>query len=216
VALCELLGRGSWSATGLARQAALLAWAGPWAWPATVSLEHHLPVQASPQLVDRTAERGMSQAQSALQAAQAQVAGQVTWPPFTGLQGQLRPPVAGERVAGFGTLSRAPHGTQLRHPGWTFATARSASVQAVATGRVAYVGPAPGFDLVVILDHGQGFHSLYANLAAVTPRLGDRVELGQPLGSVNESQRLYFELCQYGQPIDPASWIRLEATGSRL
>jgi murein hydrolase activator len=85
-------------------------------------------------------------------------------------------------------------------------------VAAVHEGLVSYAGPFTGYGNLVILDHGDGAHSLYGHLSAISVTKGDRVE---PKGRVGLSGRnpagnpaLYFELRVDGKPVDPLQWLK--------
>ena len=88
-----------------------------------------------------------------------------------------------------------------------------APVQAVADGRVAFVGWLRGFGRLVIIDHGSGTHSLSGHLSKVAVAVGDEVRRGQTIGFVGDTEssngpKLYFELRENGRPRDPAPLLR--------
>ena len=79
-------------------------------------------------------------------------------------------------------------------------------------GQVAFTGWMRGLGTIVILDHGNGFMSLYAHLNTVSRQAGERIAAGTPLGAVGTSggrsePALYFEIRQRGAPVDPAAWL---------
>lgn len=85
-------------------------------------------------------------------------------------------------------------------------------VRAVFWARVAFVGRLPGYGRTVILDHGQGWHSIYAHLDEVLIAQGDVLRSRQRLGTVGSSgslkgRYLYLEIRENGEPRDPALWF---------
>jgi septal ring factor EnvC (AmiA/AmiB activator) len=88
-------------------------------------------------------------------------------------------------------------------------------VVAVAAGRVSFVGSLPGFDEVVVLDHGGGYLSLTGRLVAVGVADGQEVEAGTTLGhaapkTVDDGlgRTIYFEIRHGRRPIDPLPFLR--------
>lgn len=118
-------------------------------------------------------------------------------------------PVAGAVIAGFGGTLPDGHASQ----GLLIAGTAGADVHAAAAGRVAYADWLKGYGLLVILDHGGGWMTLYAYNDALLKRAGDTVTAGEAialLGSSGGQRRpaLYFELRRNGQPQDPRGWLK--------
>ena len=79
-------------------------------------------------------------------------------------------------------------------------------------GRVVYADWLPGLGLLVIVDHGMGYMSLYGHNEAILTEPGAGVGAGQPIAQVGDSggQRqsaLYFEIREDGDPVDPRPWM---------
>ena len=128
---------------------------------------------------------------------------------FRGVRGRLAWPVEGSLVNDYGD-SRV--GGQLRWNGITVGAPQGASVRAVHHGRVVYADWLPGLGLLVILDHGAGYMSLYGHNEAILTESGDWVASGEAIGRVGNSggQRqsaLYFEIREHGEPVDPRPWM---------
>jgi septal ring factor EnvC (AmiA/AmiB activator) len=89
---------------------------------------------------------------------------------------------------------------------------QGAAVSAVYDGRVAFAERFRGYGLMVVLDHGDKHHSLYAHLDEASVRLGQKVAAGERLGSVGgaglEGPGLYFEMRFQGRPEDPLEWLK--------
>ncbi len=121
-------------------------------------------------------------------------------------------PVDGRLILNFGAKISPDFGTKTKHDGVDILTALGAEVHAAHPGRVAFVGPIPGYGLVVILAHGQGYHTVYARLQRTSVKAGDMVALGQAVGAVgpgllDDSPRLHFEIRRGGVPQDPRVWL---------
>ncbi len=134
---------------------------------------------------------------------------------FSRLRGQLLLPVAGAIVSRFGAprLDDAGH-PQTGAPVWKGIFIRApagAAVHAVAAGRVVYADWLRGFGNLLILDHGNGFLSVYADNQSLLRNLGDEVrsdEVVARVGDTGETRQsgLYFEMRYRGRPFDPLKW----------
>jgi septal ring factor EnvC (AmiA/AmiB activator) len=122
--------------------------------------------------------------------------------------GPLKLPLAGSMLAGYGGVMPDGHKSQ----GWLIAGNPGAEVHAVSAGRVAYADWLKGYGLLIILDHGNGYMTLYAFNDALLKNAGDSVQAGETISTVGSSggqgrSALYFELRRNGQPQDPRSWL---------
>ncbi|MET0499556.1 MAG: peptidoglycan DD-metalloendopeptidase family protein [Steroidobacteraceae bacterium] len=129
--------------------------------------------------------------------------------PFQRIKGKLPWPVKGPLLAKFGQL-RA--GGPLKWQGLLIGAPRGAQVRAPFHGRVVYADWLPGLGLLLVLDHGGGFMSLYGHNEQLYRRVGDRVAPGDPLGAVGEvagvgKTGLYLEIRQGRKVLDPADWL---------
>jgi septal ring factor EnvC (AmiA/AmiB activator) len=123
--------------------------------------------------------------------------------------GPMALPLVGNVLAGYGGTMPDGHKSQ----GLLIAGNTGAQVTAVRAGRVAYADWLKGYGLLLILDHGNGWMSLYAFNDALLKSVGDEVRAGEAIGTVGSSggqgrPALYFELRRNGQPQDPATWLR--------
>ncbi len=100
---------------------------------------------------------------------------------------------------------------RLRWQGWLIGVSAGTEVISVAYGRVAFADWLRGYGLLIIIDHGEGFMSLYGNNESLLYEAGDWVEMGQVISVVGvgagTSQGLYFELRKKGKAVDPAVWL---------
>lgn len=127
---------------------------------------------------------------------------------FASTKGRLALPVTGNIANRFGQ-ARADSGLQWR--GINILARSGAEVRAVAPGRVVFADWLRGFGNLMIVDHGDGYMSLYGNNESLLRRVGDGVRGGDPVATVgasggSEQPGLYFELRHQGRPFDPLGW----------
>lgn len=122
-------------------------------------------------------------------------------------KGQLPMPIKARVLRAFGQ----PRGASLAWQGWLLEASAGAEIRAIAYGRVAYADWLRGYGLLIIIDHGEGFMSLYGNNESLLFEVGDWVQPGSVIATVGsnpgQSQGLYFELRNGGKAVDPAVWI---------
>jgi septal ring factor EnvC (AmiA/AmiB activator) len=128
---------------------------------------------------------------------------------FSQLRGQLALPVRGELVGRFGS-QRSDGG--LTWKGLFMTAAPGEPVKAVAAGRVVYADWLRGFGNLLIVDHGEGYMSLYGYNETLYKRVGEEIATGDTVAAVGSSggngeSGLYFELRHRGQPFDPLTWV---------
>lgn len=131
---------------------------------------------------------------------------------FAQLRGKLNFPVAGELIGNFGT-PRAGQGTAWR--GVFIRATSGEDVRAVSDGEVVFSDWLRGYGNLLIVDHGSGYLSIYANNDALYKEVGDPVRGGEAIASVGASgteaeSGLYFEIRHRGQAIDPMQWVKLK------
>jgi septal ring factor EnvC (AmiA/AmiB activator) len=131
---------------------------------------------------------------------------------FARLKGSLRLPVRGEVSNRYGT-SRAGGGPNWK--GLFIRTETGQEVRAVAAGRVVFSEWMRGFGNLLILDHGQGYLTIYGNNEATLKQVGDQVKTGDAVATVGASggspeSGLYFEIRHQGRTFDPLSWVSLK------
>ncbi|HEX4331207.1 MAG TPA: peptidoglycan DD-metalloendopeptidase family protein [Usitatibacter sp.] len=129
--------------------------------------------------------------------------------PFETLKGLLRLPVKGELANRFGAPREE---TAATWKGLFIRCVSGETVHAVADGRVVYADWLRGFGNLLILDHGKGYMSLYANNEGLLRTVGESVRSGDPIARVGASDvaaesGLYFELRRDGKPFDPLGWV---------
>ena len=88
-------------------------------------------------------------------------------------------------------------------------------VKAISEGRVVFADELRGFGNLIILDHGNGYMSLYGNNETLHKQVGNIIRGGDTIATVgnsggNPDSGLYFELRHKGKPFDPLTWIKVE------
>lgn len=130
-------------------------------------------------------------------------------PPISASQGRLNRPVNGSVVSRFGSTYG---GGSLRRQGIIIRASEGSAVQAIHPGQVVFSDWLRGAGLLVIVDHGAGFMSLYGGNEALAKNAGDWVDAGEVLatsglGGENGSAGLYFEIRRNGSALDPEDWL---------
>lgn len=128
---------------------------------------------------------------------------------FEQLRGSLRPPTRGNPVGRFGMPREgggpAWKGLFIRAPG-------GQEVRAIAAGQVAFSDWLRGFGNLLVIDHGQGYLSIYGNNESLLKQVGDAVRAGDVVSTVgasggNPESGLYFEMRHEGRALDPSKWF---------
>ncbi len=133
--------------------------------------------------------------------------------PFAQARGKLPWPVDGHLVARYGTARGGD--ARTKWDGVLIGAASGSQVRAVHGGRVVFADWLRGAGLLVILDHGNGYLSLYGHNQSLLKDAGDLVRAGDPIATVGtsggqETPALYFAIRQQGRPSDPALWCRAQ------
>ncbi|MGZ8272692.1 MAG: murein hydrolase activator EnvC family protein, partial [Burkholderiaceae bacterium] len=132
---------------------------------------------------------------------------------FAQLRGRLPMPVAGEISGRFGAPRKVEGaGTAPTWKGIFIRAEPGAGVRAVAGGQVVFADWLRGFGNLMVIDHGEGFLSVYGNNESLLRNVGQRVAVGEVVAAVGntggiEQTGLYFELRFQGRPFDPLKWV---------
>ena len=131
---------------------------------------------------------------------------------FSTVRGKLPWPVNGRLIARFGS----PRGdTRSKWDGVLISSQAGTQVRAIHPGRVVFADWLRGAGLLVIVDHGDGYLSLYGHNQSILSRPGDMVQTGQAISTVGntggqDQAALYFAIRQKGKPADPTQWCRTQ------
>lgn len=120
-------------------------------------------------------------------------------------RGRLAWPVSGKVVAGFGVQVEPKYGTKVKNSGIDISSPRGSPVRAVWEGTVSYADLFMGQGLMVILEHGGGYYTVYSRLSELRVKPGDRLKKGEVLGLSGEV--LHFEFRIGGKAVDPLEWL---------
>jgi septal ring factor EnvC (AmiA/AmiB activator) len=128
---------------------------------------------------------------------------------FAKLRGKLAWPAAGKLSASFGQVRAGG----VKWDGVLVAGSQGSPVRAVYHGRVVYADWLSGLGLLTIIDHGDGYLSLYGHSERLYKEVGERVTAGDTIATVGDSggrssPALYFEIRKGGRPVDPRPWFR--------
>lgn len=128
---------------------------------------------------------------------------------FAALRGKLPRPTAGKISERFGTQIEQ---SELRYSGVLINAPIGQPVRAVYPGKVVFADWLQGFGLLLILDHGQGYMTLYGNNKKFSKKLGSFVESGEEIAQTGDSNNnhkpgLYFEVRRNGHAINPEEWF---------
>jgi murein hydrolase activator len=128
-------------------------------------------------------------------------------------RGQLPWPAEGRVVTSFGRETHPRFGTETQRTGIDIEAPEGAPIRAVAAGTVAYRGWLKGYGNLLVLDHGDGYYTLYAHASQVLVDEGDQVKGGDLVGRVGETgsvegPRLHFEVRYQSRAEDPQLWLR--------
>ena len=126
--------------------------------------------------------------------------------------GQFLWPADGDVVAHFGRQKHPQFNTYVQRKGIDIRAPEGSGIRAVMGGTVAFADWLKGYGLVAILDHANGFFSLYAHASALVVKSGDHVQAGQTIGTTGDTgmtndNTLYFELREGAEPVDPLLWL---------
>ncbi|MFI4970796.1 MAG: murein hydrolase activator EnvC family protein, partial [Lysobacterales bacterium] len=129
--------------------------------------------------------------------------------PFASSRGKLAWPLRGRIVTAFGVADESGRTSR----GVLLAAKSGTPVHAISHGRVAFADWLRGYGLMIIVDHGDGYLSLYGCNETLLKDVGDWVEAGEAIATSGASggqkvPGLYFELRAKGQPTDPRGWLK--------
>lgn len=132
---------------------------------------------------------------------------------FGANRGRLPWPAEGAVIGRFGLETHPEFGTQIRNNGIDIQAPEGSPVRAVADGRVEMNDWLPGYGQSIILNHGNGWYTIYAHLGSDNVSVGDKVTVGQSMGTVGDSGSLkgtclHFELRRGREAQDPGRWLR--------
>src|SRR5215475_12660678 len=131
--------------------------------------------------------------------------------------GMFRLPVEGQHTSGFGMRMHPIDHAERLHSGMDIAAPTGTPVQAAAAGQVVFSGTQAGYGNVVVIQHAEGYSTLYAHNTANLVSVGTPVSQGQPIATVGSTGRstgphLHFEVRKDGKQLDPAQFFAAGST----
>lgn len=128
---------------------------------------------------------------------------------FNQAQGKLSWPVSGKLIANYG--SARGDDTRSKWDGVIIAAPTGTPVKAVHSGTIVYSDWLRGVGWLIIIDHGQGYYSLYGHNQTLLKKVGNTIKTGDTIATVgnsggSQSAALYFSIRQHGQAVNPALW----------
>lgn len=131
---------------------------------------------------------------------------------FSSLKGKLPWPVKGKVVSPYGSQKDPLFNTPVFKSGAYIQPGDDSFAKAVYNGKVVFAEWFKGYGQLVIISHGEGYHTLYGSLSEIFTKVGDIIEVKQIIGQVGNSgilnvSGLYFELRYKGKPLDPLQWL---------
>lgn len=132
---------------------------------------------------------------------------------LTRLKGRLPWPADGKIAIPYGAQRDPEFSTPVFRNGVHIKTVADSDARAVYEGKVIFAEWFKGFGQLVIVNHGDGYHTLYGNLSEIFSHVGDIIKGNQVIGKVGTSgilnaPGLYFEIRYKGKPLDPAQWLK--------
>jgi len=129
-----------------------------------------------------------------------------------GVKGTLPWPVDGSVISFFGRQKHPTFNTYVQRKGIEIRATEGSLIHAVMQGTVVYADWLKGYGLVIILDHANGFFSLYAHASKILTTVGGQVTANQAIGETGDTgmtkeNTLYFELREGAEAVDPLQWL---------
>ena len=128
-------------------------------------------------------------------------------------KGRLPWPVNGKVLIPFGKYRDPKFNIPVFKNGIEIKSKTGVKPKAIYGGRVVYANWFKGYGLLLIINHGNGYHSLYGNLSEIFHETGDIINKGTAIGKVGDPRllkvsTLYFEIRYKGKPVDPQIWLK--------
>lgn len=135
--------------------------------------------------------------------------------PIARSKGNLSRPAVGPVVMTFGQKEKLGG----KHKGISIKTRNAAQIVATYDGQIAFAGPFRGYKQLLIIDHGDGYHTLLTGMDRIDVSVGQWLLSGEPVGVMSSNRSghatLYFELRKNGAPINPLPWLRRQNAKAR-
>lgn len=132
---------------------------------------------------------------------------------FFDRKGHMHFPVNGKIINRFGRVRDKRFQSYIINNGLNLKVEKGTKVHPISQGSVLFAGSLEGYGNLIILGHGDQYHSLYGHLDKILVKTGDHVNENRPIGLSGDSgslvgETLYLELRHQGKPIDPGPWLQ--------
>lgn len=114
-------------------------------------------------------------------------------------------PVRGRIISYFGSSTHPKYQTKIKNQGIDIETEFGSKVIAIAPGRVVFADRFRGYGNMIIIDHSDGYYTVYSNLSEIAVKVGEEIKANQVIGL--SSDYLHFEFRKEGQPVNPLEWL---------
>jgi septal ring factor EnvC (AmiA/AmiB activator) len=161
-------------------------------------------LKANARILDQTIEKLASRAKTRTAA--------VHPASFSAHKGLLNMPIGGKIIRFFGFHKDTKFDVSVFHSGIGIKAPKGAVIQSVFAGRVLFAEWFKGYGNMVIIDHGDGYYTVYAHLEDLFKQAGSHVKTGEDIATLGvtaapEGPVLHFEVRHHGKPLDPLDWI---------
>jgi septal ring factor EnvC (AmiA/AmiB activator) len=129
---------------------------------------------------------------------------------FASYKGSLHPPLKGKVISGYGWKTDRITNLKSFSPGIEITGQKKSSVNSIASGVIAYIGELRGYGNFLIVEHEDGYYSMYSGLENLIVEENQMVSPGEKLGN-SPTGTIKFELRKGREPIDPIEWIKIDA-----
>jgi septal ring factor EnvC (AmiA/AmiB activator) len=131
---------------------------------------------------------------------------------FSNFKGLLKMPISGKIICFFGPQKDTKFNVSVFRSGIDIQAQKGAVIRAVFAGRVLFADWFKGYGNMVIIDHGDGYYTVYAHLEELFKQKGYYVNTGEDIATVGDTASLdgpilHFEVRHHGKPLDPMEWI---------
>jgi len=131
---------------------------------------------------------------------------------FRAKKGNLSWPVKGEIITFFGRVKHPRFNYYIFNKGIDIRAQLGSSILAIDSGKVLFADWVRGYGNLLIIDHGEGYYSLYAHLSNIYVKVRELIKKGQPVAALGDSgsligASLYFEIRHHGNPENPLHWL---------
>jgi len=133
--------------------------------------------------------------------------------PLEVIKGEIPWPCRGKVINAFGKIRHPKYNTVTKNNGIDIRAPVGSEVFAIGSGKIAYADRFLGYGNMVMVDHGDGYYTIYGHLSEVLVGIGDDVKVGQKIGKIGDigalgESMLHFELRKKGKPVDPLAYLK--------